>query len=61
MAGTGRDLALAAPSCDTPKGVSAGLRQQVDRIVIPERVTRWVTALYVRLPPIKASRSDRVP
>lgn len=53
-AGTGRDLSLKAPIRVTPDGASAGIRQQVDRIVIPERVTRFVTVRCVSLPSISS-------
>lgn len=56
-AGTGRDLALAAPLRITPKGAAAPVRQQVDRIVIPERVTRCVTVRYIDLPPVDGRSS----
>lgn len=56
-AGTGRDLALAAPIRVTPGGAATSVRQQVDRILIPERLTRWVTVRYVDVP--RASGESR--
>ncbi len=49
-AGTGRDLALASPIRITPKGTNAPIKQRMDRIIIPERLTCYITVHYLEVP-----------
>lgn len=59
-AGTGRDLALASPIKITPQGKTVSIKQVTERVIIPERLIRYINVLYLpdpnaqTLPPTEA-------
>lgn len=59
--GTGRDLALASPIRVTPQG-KVSVKQEIDRIIIPERLACYITVRYLPDPtaqtPPPASRPE---